>query len=138
MMRKISLMTTTTDPPVTLPWPVIVTSNKVSPSPQVSKGAPIGQGKKISDKRKGVKPPEKGKKNVVKTTTSTTTSAGPSANLRSKLQDKAKHTAALIQEIMEELQVIEESLKDEHDSEATQESDLEQEDSDNYLTDDEK
>ena len=66
--------------------------------------------------------------------------AGPSANLRSKLQDKAKHTAALIQEIMEELQAIEEeSLKDkhDHDSEATQESDLEQEDSDNYLTDDE-
>ena len=40
---------------------------------------------------------------------------------------------------MEELQVIEEvSLKDEHDSEATQESDLEQEDSDNYLTDDDQ
>ena len=39
---------------------------------------------------------------------------------------------------MEELQVIEESLKDEHDSEATQESDLEQEDSENYLTDDEQ
>ena len=53
------------------------------------------------------------------------------------MQDKAKHTAALIQEITEELQAIEEeSLKDEHDSEATQESDLEREDSDNYLTDD--
>ena len=51
--------------------------------------------------------------------------AGPSANMRSKLQDKAKCTAALIQEITEELHVIEESLKDEHDSEATQESDLE-------------
>ena len=55
-----------------------------------------------------------------------TTLADPSANLRSKLQDKAKLTAAMIQEITEELQVIEEeSLKDEHDSEATQESDLE-------------
>ena len=65
--------------------------------------------------------------------------ASPSANLRNKLQDKAKHTAALIQEITEELQVIEEeSMNDEHDSEATQESDLEQEDSDNYLTDDEQ
>ena len=42
------------------------------------------------------------------------------------MQDKAKHTAALIQEIMEELQVIEEeSLKDEHDSKAILESDLE-------------
>ena len=54
------------------------------------------------------------------------TLAGPSTNLRSKLQDKAKLTAAMIQEITEELQAIEEeSLKDEHDSEATQESDLE-------------
>ena len=45
----------------------------------------------------------------------------------------------LIQEIMEELQVIEEELvNDEHDSKATQESDLEQEDSDNCLTDDEQ
>ena len=91
-------------------------------SPQVSKAAPIGQGKKISDKGKGIKLPEKGKKNVVKSTTL----ASPSANLRSKLQDKAKHTAALIQEIMKELQAIEEeSLKDEHDSKATEESDLE-------------
>ena len=133
------MVTTTTDPPVTLPQPVIVTSNKASPSPQVSRATLIGQSKKISDNRKGVGPSEKGKKNVVKTTTSATTLASPSANLRSKLQDKAKHTAALIQEITEELQVIEEeSLKDEHDSKTTQESDLEQEDSDNYLTDDEQ
>ena len=90
------------------------------------KAALIGKGKKISDKGKGIKLPEKGKKNVIKSTTSAATLASPSANLRSKLQDKAKHTAALIQEIMEELQVIEEeSLKDEHDTEATQESDLE-------------
>ena len=90
-------------------------------------------------KGKGVKPPEKGKKNVVKTTAITTTLTSSSANLRSKLQDKAKHTAALIHEIMEELQVIEEgSLNNEHDSKATQESDLEQDDSDNYLTDDEQ
>ena len=40
---------------------------------------------------------------------------------------------------MEELQVIEEeSMNGEHDSEATQESDLKQEDSNNYLTDDEQ
>ena len=65
------------------------------------------------------------------------TSAGPSSNMRSKIQDKAKVTAALIQELAEELQAIEqESLNDEHDSEATQESDLEQEDSENCLTDD--
>ena len=106
---------------------------------QVSKAALIGQSKKISNKRKGVRPPEKGKKNVVKTTIIITTLAGPSANLSRKLQDKAKYTAALIQEITEELQAIEEeSFKDEHDSKATQESDLEQEDSDSYLTDDEQ
>ena len=49
------------------------------------------------------------------------TSAGPSSNLRSKLH-KAKVTAAMIQELMEELQAIDqESLNDEQDSEATQE-----------------
>ena len=66
------------------------------------------------------------------------TSTGPSSNLRSKIQDKAKVTAALIQELTEELQAIEqESLNDGPDSEATQESDLEQEDSENYLTEEE-
>ena len=95
--------------------------------------------KNIINKGKGVKPPKKGKKNVAKTSASATISASPSANLRSKLQDKAKHTAVLIQEITEELQAIEEeSVNDEHDSEVTQGSDLEQEDSDNYLTDDEQ
>ena len=57
-----SVMTTTTDPPVTLPQPVIVTSNKVSPNPQVSKAAPKGQSKRIIDKGKGVKPPKKKRK----------------------------------------------------------------------------
>ena len=47
------------------------------------------------------------------------------------MKDKAKHRAALIQEITEELQAIEEeSLKDDQDSDTTQVSDLEQEDSD--------
>ena len=105
----------------------------------MSKAAPKGQGKRTIDKEKGVKSPKKGKKNVVRTTAIVTTSAIPSANLRSKLQDKAKYTAALIQEITEELQVIEEeSLNDEHDSKVMQESDLEQEDSENYLTDEEQ
>ena len=134
------MVTMTTKPPVTLQQPVVVTSNKGNPSSQVLKAAPIGQGKKISDKGKHVKPPKKGKKNVVKALASNaTTSAGPSSNLRSKLHDKAKFTAAMIQEIMEELQAIEEeSSKDGHDSEAPQESDLEWEDSKNYLTDDEQ
>ena len=52
------------------------------------------------------------KKNVAKSTPNTNTTTGPSANLQSQLRDKAKHTAALIQEITEELQAIEEeSLK---------------------------
>ena len=78
------------------------------------------------------------KQNVAKSTPNTVTTAGPSANLQSHLRDKAKHTAALIQEIMEELQVIEESSKEEQYSDATQESDLEKEDSDNLLTDSEQ
>ena len=59
-------------------------------------------------------------------------------NLRGRTKDRAKVTAALIQELTEELQAIEqESCNDEYDSEATQESDLEQEDSENCLTEEE-
>ena len=63
------MVTMTTEPPVTLQQPVVVTSNKVNTGPQVLKAAPIGQGKKISGRGKGVKPPKKGKKNVVKAST---------------------------------------------------------------------
>ena len=50
---------------------------------------------------------------------------------------KQKVIAAMIQELTEELQAIEqESLNNGQDSEATQEGDLEQEDSENCLTDD--
>ena len=56
------------------------------------------------------------KKNVAKLTPNTVTTAGPSANLHIQLREKAKHMAALIQEIMEELQAIEEeSSKEEQD-----------------------
>ena len=69
------------------------------------------------------------KKNVVKTMPNMI--AGPSANLCNQLRDKAKHTATLTQEITEELQAIEEeSPKEDQDSDATQESDLDEEDSD--------
>ena len=45
----------------------------------------------------------------------------------------------MIQDLAEELQTIEqESLDDGHNSEATQESDLEQEDSETSMTEDEK
>ena len=132
------MVTTTTDSPTTMPSPVIVTSSKVATKPPVTKATLEGQGKRVYDKGKA-KPLVKGKKNIVKTTTNAATTAGPSANTPSNLRDKAKHTAALIQEITEELQVIEEeSSKEEEDSDATQESDLEQEDSDNLLTDGEQ
>ena len=88
---------------------------------------------------KVAKPPNKRKKDVAKTSTSIANPASPSANLRNKLQDKVKHTAVLVQEIMEELQAIEEeSLIDDRNSKATQESGLEQEDSDNNPTDDDQ
>ena len=132
------MVTTTTESHIMLQQPVVVTSNKVNASPQALKVASGGQGKKFSGKGKGIKPPDKGKKNAVKVSmTGVVTSAGPSSNLRSRLHDKAKVTAAMIQELMEELQAIEqESLNDEQDPEATQESDLEQEDGENCLTDD--
>ena len=116
-----------------------MTSSKANLSPQVLKAAPEGQCKKANDKGKVMKPLGKGKKNVTKPTTSPASTAAPSVNLLSNLWDKAKHTAALKQEISEELQAIEEeSIKDEQDSEATQDSDLEQEDSDDYLMDGEQ
>ena len=55
--------------------------------------------------------------------------------LRNKLQDKAKVTVAMIQELTEDLQSMDqESLAEEEESVVTQESDLEQEDSEEYLT----
>ena len=65
-----AVVTTTTEPHVTLQQPVIVTSNKVNASPQVLKVVPGGQGKKFVGKGKGNKPPNKGKKSAVKASTS--------------------------------------------------------------------
>ena len=128
----------TTDTSMTVLQPVTVTSSKVTSNPQITKTTPAGQNKKALDKGKA-KPLGRIKKNVAKSTPNVVTTAGPSANLQSHLRDKAKHMAALVQGIMEELQVIEEeSSKEEQDSEATQVSDLEQEDSDNLLTDSEQ
>ena len=130
------VVATTTDTFATVLHPVTVTSSKATPNTQVTKTTSARQQRKTPDKGKS-KPLGKIKKNVAKTTLNTT--AGPSANLQSQLRDKAKHTAALIQEIMEELQAIEEeSSKEDQDSDLTQESDLEQEDSDNTLTESEQ
>ena len=85
---------------------------------------------------KVAKPPDKRKKNITKMSTSIANPASPSDNLRNKLKDKVKHMPALVQEITEELQAIEEdSLNDDCNSKATHESYLEQEDSNNNPTD---
>ena len=134
-----AVVTTTTEPHITLEQPASVTSSKVNANPQILKVASGGQGKRPAGKGKGIKPLNKGRKNAVKPSTlGVVTSAGPSANLRDRTKDRSKVTAALIQELTEELQAIEqESLNEGHDSEVTQESDLEQEDSEISLTEDE-
>ena len=96
------------------------------------------QVKKPLVKGKATKPVEKGKKHVAYSATSTptaTTSTVSIPNLRNKLRDKAKVTVAMIQELTEDLQSIDqESVMEEPESIITQESDLEQEDSEDYLT----
>ena len=130
-----AVVATSTDTPMTTSCPTIVTSSTTTQNVQANKQLSTGPQKKILDKGK-TKPTGKGRKGPVKSTNTTATS---SANLRSHLKDKAKHTAALIQEITEELQAIEEeSANEEHDSDATQASDLEQEDTDIPLTEDEQ
>ena len=133
-----AMVATTTDTSITVSQPLVVTSSKGTSNTQVTKSTLAGQNKKAPDKGK-VKPLGKMKKNIAKSTPHVVTTAGPSTNLQSQLRDKAKHMAALIQEITEELQVIEEeSSREEEDPDATQESDLEPEDSDNLLTDSEQ
>ena len=131
-------MVTTTDPHITLQQPVVVTSSKVKANPPILKVASGGQGKGPAGKGKCAKPPNKVTKNVVKPSTSNAvTSTGLSPSPKDKTKDKPKITVAMIQDLAEELQVIEqESLNDVHDSEVTQESDLEQEDSEISLTED--
>ena len=111
----------------------MATGNKDIQKVQPTKTPLAGQQKKALDKGKA-KSIGKGKKNPAKTPN---IASNPSTNLCSQLKDKAKHTAALIQEITEKLQSIEEgSVKEEQESDATQMSDLEQEDSDIPLTED--
>ena len=125
----------TPDPQAMLQQPVVVTSSKASAGPPILKTALGGQGKKLVGKGKNVKPTDKGKKHVVISTPGVVTVAGPSSNLRSKFHDKAKVTDTMIQELTEELQAIhQESVNDQQCPEATQEGDLEQEDSKTYMT----
>ena len=109
-----TMATTTTNLPVKVQPPVVVTINKTSASSPSLKTT-LGQGKKTIGKGKNTKLADKGKKHVVisKPCPVTSTLIGPSSNLRSKLCDKAKVTPAMIQELTEELQSIDqESLND--------------------------
>ena len=128
--------TTTTNTMVTS-QPLMSTANtKISTNPSPLKSS-LSQGKKIAGKGKTSKSTDKGKKRVVISTSSpvATTSTVSIPNLRNKLCNKAKVTVAMIQELTEDLQSMEqESLTEEHESEVTQKSDLEQEDSEEYLT----
>ena len=134
--KDLQTATTTTNTLVTS-QPLMSTANtKTSTNPSPLKSS-LGQGKKIVGKGKNSKPTDKGKKCVVISTSSpvATTSTVSLPNLRNKLRDKAKVTVAMIQELTEDLQSMEqESLAEEQESEVTQESDLEQEDSEEYLT----
>ena len=130
-----AVVATSTDTPTTTSCPTFVISSKTIQNIQTNKQLTTVPQKKILDKGK-TNPISKGKKGPVKSTDATATS---STNLHSHLKDKAKHTAALIQEITEELQAIEEeSANEEHDSDATRASNLEQEDTDIPLTEDEQ
>ena len=111
-----AVVATTTDTPATTLHPIMITNSKTTQNVQTTKKSAAGQQKKAPDKGEA-KPIGKGRKNPVRTPNMTT---GPFANLCSQLKDKAKHTAALIQEITEELQAIEEdSANEEQDSDAT-------------------
>ena len=111
-----AVVATSTSTAATTSHLTTVTSSKTTQNIQTNKQLPTGPQKKIPDKGK-TKPIGKGKKGPAKSTNTTT---GSSTILHSHLKDKAKHTAALIQEITEELQGIEEeSTNKEHDSDAT-------------------
>ena len=126
---------TTTTTPITTTHPIMPTIGKATLKTHPVTTAPTGQQKKTNDKGK-TKPVERRKKNPPTTTATTSNS---SHTLQSQLKDKAKHMAALIQEITEELQAIEEeSGQEEQNSDVTQVSDLEQEDSDVPLMEDEQ
>ena len=137
--KDLQAVVSTAEHNVTLQQPAVVMSNKVKANPQVLKVALGGKGKGPAGKGKCAKPLNKGKKNAAKPSTSkTVTSTSSPMNPRDKAKDQPKVTVTMIQDLVEELQAIEqESLDDGHNSEVTQESDLEQEDSETSMTEDE-
>ena len=130
------VVVTTAGHNVSLQQPTVVTSTKAKTNPQILTVASGGKGKGPIGKGKGVRPLNKGKGNAAKPTTSTTKrSTNPSTNLRDKAKDCPVVTDTILQDLAGKLQAIEqESLDDGHNSKATQESDLEEEDSKGSMT----
>ena len=133
-------VTTTTNSPVTSQLFMSIAKTKTSTNSLPLKSS-LSLGKKVIGRGKNTKPADKGKKCIVISTSSpmATTSTSSLPNLRNKLRDIAKVTVAMIQELTEDLQSMEqESLNEEQESEVTQESDLEEEDSEDCLTETEE
>ena len=134
-IQTTSTSTATTSQPLTS---VASINTKKNQTPAKTTGSQV---KKPVMKGKVAKSQDKNKKRVAFSTTSTptaTTSTSPVSlpSLRNKLRDKAKVTVAMIQELTEDLQSIDQdSILEESESVITQESDLEQEDSEDYMTD---
>ena len=132
------VQTTSTSTAVTTQPLTSIAGISKSTTPVKSIGSQI---KKPVGKSKVAKPIEKGKKCVTFGTTTnptatTSTSTTSISNLKNRLRDKAKVTVAMIQELTEDLLYIDQdSVLEEPESVITQDSDLEQEDSEDYLTD---
>ena len=134
--KDLQAVVTTAEHNVLLQQPVVVMNNKAKANPQLLKVAFGEKGKGPIGEGKGAKSLTKGKGNVTKPSTSKNTmSTSPSTNLRDKAKDCPAVTVTMLQDLAGELQAIEqESLPDGHNSEATQGSDLEQEDSKDCMT----
>ena len=134
-IQTTSTSTATISQPITS---IASTNTKKNQIPVKTTGSQV---KKPVMKSKTVKLQDKNKKHVAFSTTSTptaTTSTSPVSlpSLQNKLRDKAKVTVAMIQELTEDLQSIDQdSIMEESESVITQESELEQEDSEDYITD---
>ena len=124
---------------ITLQQPAAVMNTKAKANPQVLKVTFGGKGKGPIGKGKGAKSLNKRKKDAAKPSTSkTTASTSPFTSLRHTDKDQPVVTVTVLQDLTGELQAMEqESLENGHNSEATQESDLKQEDSKESMTEDE-
>ena len=134
--KDLQAVVTTAEHNVMLQQPAVVMNTKVKANPHVLKVALGRKGKGPIGKGKGAKSLNKRKGNAANPSTSkTTTSTSPSTSLRDKTEDWPIVTVTMLQDLVGELQAIEqESLEDVHNSEATQSSDLEQEDSEDSMT----